>query len=541
MPKQRRLCDDSDDLPGDDIRCRRTDGRGWRCAKRATDGVNFCEHHYHQIRRNIEKHKHAAPKRKRRAVVPTKQPDPPAAKRVKKEDPPTEELITTAPKRRMKQKREKGREKSGGDAEDPTTRVLPNGLMTIAPSPVGGLCNEGSSLDRKVGFDEDRLLTRRCIRSKNAEPIPLATLKKVPCGRGLGMGRKRVCHRCDKKKVERMVRCLSCKKMFFCSGCIKKRYSGMSEEEVNTACPVCRGCCDCETCSLIGAKDGGCKENANDQNKFRKTDDAKKAEMFKVEAKVAYPDCDDSNACCPIGAEDGSYKELANCQNKFNKTEQAYNLISQLLPLLKNIYQKQLGEVETKEPDQGGRFSGILLQVDEPHNELVNCNYCRISLVDFHRSCSRCSYRLCISCYRKILKGSFSQVTTTDTFKSDESKRAHKRVIKELNGMKRILSTGVRPDNSSLSTVLASEIKENSESNISCPPKEFGGCGNGLLKLMFTVPFGWSKDLGKTAEEVAFSNDCLHNLRLNPHCSSPVLENQKVGQFNISVQEASDR
>lgn len=37
------------------------------------------------------------------------------------------------------------------------------------------------------------------------------------------------------------------------------RYSEMSEVEVKIACPVCRGCCDCKTCSHIGAKDGGCK------------------------------------------------------------------------------------------------------------------------------------------------------------------------------------------------------------------------------------------------------------------------------------------
>ncbi|XP_018673846.2 E3 ubiquitin-protein ligase JMJ24-like isoform X2 [Musa acuminata AAA Group] len=459
MPRPRRLHDDSDAIPGEGLRCRRTDGRKWRCSMRAMDGVTFCEHHYNLTRRNLAKHKGGPTAAQESDWESPEPPDAPARKRTRKGASPTEETITAALKRRMDRKGER-EERRRGEAR--TTRVLPNGLMTIASSPVGGPGNEGSPLDRKLGFDEDCSLTRRCIRSKNAEPIPVGPLKKLTCGKGLGRGRKWICHRCGEKKVARMVRCLSCRKRFFCSRCIKKQYSEMSEVEVKIACPVCRGCCDCKTCSHIGAKDGGCK-----------------------------------------------------------------------------IYQKQLNELEFEVPDQGRRFSGIQLQVNQAQNELVKCNCCRTSLVDFHRSCSKCSYRLCLSCCRKIPKGSFPQTTSTDAFNYGESNKAHKRVAKELNGMKRILSTGMRPDNSYLSMV--PESKENSESSILCPPKEFGGCGDGLLNLVFTVPFNWSNDLGRSAEEVAFSNFGSHSLHAYPHRTSSVPENQKIGQFSISLQEAMDR
>ncbi|RRT41704.1 hypothetical protein B296_00048832 [Ensete ventricosum] len=289
------------------------------------------------------------------------------------------------------------------------------------------------------------------------------------------------------------------------------RYSEMSEVEVKIACPVCRGCCDCKTCSLIGAKDGGCMVGLF-------------ANLFYILMGEKFMS---SFGFCDL-------QELAH-DHKFNEIEHAYNLISHLLPLLKQIYQKQLNELEFEVPDQGRRFSGIQLQVNQAQNELVKWT----SLVDFHRSCSKCSYGLCLSCCRKISKGSFPQTTSTDAFKYGENNKAHKRVAKELNGMKRILSTGMRPDNSYLSVL--PESKENSESSILCPPKEFGGCGDGLLNLVFTVPFNWSNDLGRSAEEVAFSNFGSHSLHACPHRTPSVPENQKIGQFSISLQEALDR
>ncbi|KAG6511310.1 hypothetical protein ZIOFF_029369 [Zingiber officinale] len=210
MPQPRRLYDDSDAVPGegDAFRCRRSDGKKWRCRKRVMDGLSFCEYHYVQIRANLERHKASAANPRNRAR--------------KAEAPAEEDPIAAAPKRRRvkpaaEKERQKGEEE---DKEAGTTRVLPNGLMTIVAttSPSGGHGGyESGSVGPKVGFDEGRLLTRRRIRSKNAEPIPVATIKKIPCGK------KRICHSCREKNVLGMVRCLSCRKRSFCSRCLKKR------------------------------------------------------------------------------------------------------------------------------------------------------------------------------------------------------------------------------------------------------------------------------------------------------------------------------
>nr|XP_029116672.1 uncharacterized protein LOC105032111 isoform X4 [Elaeis guineensis] len=138
------------------------------------------------------------------------------------------------------------------------TRDLPNGVMTISLTSARVSGNAGPPLVQKLGFHQGPFL-RRSIRSKNVEPLPVGPLKKFPCGKGLGRGRKRICHRCGESKAVRMVRCSSCLKESFCSSCVKKWYSEMSEVEVKVSCPICRGYCDCKTCMLAGAKAGGCK------------------------------------------------------------------------------------------------------------------------------------------------------------------------------------------------------------------------------------------------------------------------------------------
>lgn len=136
--------------------------------------------------------------------------------------------------------------------------------------------------------------------------------------------------------------------------------------------------------------------------------------------------------------------------------------------------------------------------------------------MDFHRSCTKCSYKLCLSCYLKVPKETASPAHASDS----------------PNEMKQILSMGVPSDNSSLSTI-ESGSKEG-EQSLSCPHTEFGGCGNGLLKLNFIVPFCRSKELRKTVEDAAaFSSDC--GLHPPPCCSDPLSEDQKIGQFTISL------
>ncbi|KAG1368202.1 hypothetical protein COCNU_14G006700 [Cocos nucifera] len=445
----------------DELRCRRSDGRGWRCLRRAMAGVSFCEYHYHLARRNQAKHKgllESAPTPRRKPGRPPrsrpKPPDQPPRKRRRQGNPPTEGLIAVALRRQMER-----REKKKGEAEGQTevTMDLPNGVMTISLTPARDSGNASPPLDRKLGLDQVPFF-RRYIRSKNVKPLPVGPLKKLPRGKGLGRGRKRICQRCGESKVVRKVWCLSCRNKS-CSSCIKKWCSEMSEAEVKISCPDCCGCgyCDHKTCMRTGAKAGGCKEFSTGQTNF---------------IQIKY----------------------------------AYNLINQLLPLLKQISQEQITELEIEASIQGRRLSAVQIRVAEyGPNEILYCNNCKNSIIDFLRSCSKCSYKLCLCCCQEIRGGKILQKVAVDTLKFHNKTKADKHAGKILHALRQKLSIRVPPDMSSLSTKLLSPDwkSEDNEGNISCPSKELGGCGNGLLNLVFMLPFNRSEELDTSAEQIA--------------------------------------
>ncbi|KAK8968659.1 Growth-regulating factor 3 [Platanthera guangdongensis] len=150
----------------DHLRCRRSDGRKWRCPQLAMPSIGFCEYHCLQMRRNQGKRQNS-------------------------------KLASTAkhkrgqPARKLRQACVRGRllgdggtrtkQKIGDKYEDAyleVTRDLPNGVMAISPWTAMGLANASPSVDWKLGSDYGFLMGRP-FRSKNAERVPLATVQFV--------------------------------------------------------------------------------------------------------------------------------------------------------------------------------------------------------------------------------------------------------------------------------------------------------------------------------------------------------------------------
>ncbi|KAL6656760.1 hypothetical protein ACP70R_004540 [Stipagrostis hirtigluma subsp. patula] len=220
--------------PPDHLRCRRSDGKKWRCSGRALPTVSFCEYHY--------------------------------AKVSKGKKPPADGEVLAVALQRQKNRR-KGRRSVNPPASPPAatsdlTRDLPNGLMTISPGS-SGPAGLSSPVTTKVGVDIPAPI-RRCYRSKNAEPVPVGPLKVVPRAMSMTKAAQTACHRCGLKKAARVAKCKNCDK-YFCNSCVNKWYSGMSRKEIKTRCPVCRGCCDCKQCTLGKTKGAIRKESPSDQ------------------------------------------------------------------------------------------------------------------------------------------------------------------------------------------------------------------------------------------------------------------------------------
>nr|CAB3458303.1 unnamed protein product [Digitaria exilis] len=199
--RRRRKSGERGDSPPplpDHLRCRRSDGKKWRCSGRALPTVSFCEYHYTKANKS-------------------------------KKLPADGEILAVA-LQRQKNKR-KGRKSINPPASPQATtsnrqtRDLPNGLMTISPGSSGAAALS-SPVTTKVGVEIPAPI-RRCYRSKNAEPLPVGPVKVVP--RGMSMTKYSEISRKDIK-----TRCPVCRGLCDCKKCALGQTKGTMRKESPT-------------------------------------------------------------------------------------------------------------------------------------------------------------------------------------------------------------------------------------------------------------------------------------------------------------------
>ncbi|KAL0890007.1 hypothetical protein Bca101_013990 [Brassica carinata] len=277
----------------DEFRCNRSDGKQWRCKRRALEGKKMCETHTSQLTLKRSKQKAAestrsrkgdeaseierrSKKKRKRAVVGEAEAVDEAVRKMNlKRGDLQLDLIRMALKREAEKKKKKKsvpkkkrrkeisvNKRFGDFVGEELTKVLPYGIMAISPpSPTtSNVSSSPSPCDVKVG-EEPVSLTKRRFRSKNIEPLPIGKMQVVPLKGKLVKAKKR-CHWCGTRGFEGLVRCLSCEREFFCVDCIEKRNKG-SKEEVEKKCPVCCGSCRCKACSASLSGVTECKDSRN--------------------------------------------------------------------------------------------------------------------------------------------------------------------------------------------------------------------------------------------------------------------------------------
>ncbi|CAH8392794.1 unnamed protein product [Eruca vesicaria subsp. sativa] len=266
----------------DEFRCNRSDGKQWRCKRRALEGKKMCETHTSQLTLKRSKQRAAESTRSREGEIEAGRSkkrkmggeaeavDEAVRKMGLKRGDLQLDLIRMALKREAeKKKKAKPKKKKKKRKEisvnsdfvgEELTKVLPYGIMAISP-PSPTTSNVSSSpCDVKVG-GEPVSLTKRRFRSKNIAPLPFGKMQVVPLKGKLVKAKKR-CHWCGTRGFEDLITCLSCKREFFCVDCIEKRNKG-SKEEVERKCPVCCGSCRCKACSATMSGVTECKDSRN--------------------------------------------------------------------------------------------------------------------------------------------------------------------------------------------------------------------------------------------------------------------------------------
>ncbi|KAH7866905.1 hypothetical protein Vadar_026514 [Vaccinium darrowii] len=358
-----------------------------------------------------------------------------------------------------------------------------------------------------------------------------------------------MCHQCQRNDKGRVVRCTGCKTKRYCVPCMTTWYPKMTEEDFANACPVCQYNCNCKSC-------------------------------LRLEVPIKH-----------------LKKMELNVTNE-EKFQSSRYVLRALLPFLQDFHREQLREKEIEAKIQDLPLSDLKVQDAEcSDNERAYCNNCQTSIVDFHRSCPRCSYDLCLICCREFREGNLQggeeevimkyidngleylyggvdngleslhggppkrkvgRVTRRKGGEDPETKSGEdlekksgedpeKKSGEDLEGSH--LPSLMKTENQDIpvgpscgdDVKLAFEWKANENGSIPCPPVNMGGCGGGNLELKCMFPNDEVTMLLMQAEEIANTSD----LTDEPESSSLVCpcsnEASEVDVCNKNLRKASSR
>ncbi|KAG8383963.1 hypothetical protein BUALT_Bualt04G0068500 [Buddleja alternifolia] len=336
--------------------------------------------------------------------------------------------------------------------------------------------NGGETVDKEKNGEEKR---QKITRRK-----PLKDGSEEENGKEI---ESNMCHQCQRNDKGEVVRCTECTTKRYCIPCIERWYPHMRKEDFAKYCPVCLNNCNCKRCMRL----------------------------------------------------DGPIRHLKNLKVDFTpeqKLQYSRYMLQMLLPFLKQFHAEQLVEMEMEAKIQGLPISEIKPQRSNCRKiERIYCDYCKTGIVDFHRSCSMCSYDLCLTCCQELRGGRLH--------------RDDKEVVMQYvdygqeylhGGSPCDISVNGEPSYETAEAIardpadLKSEWTCTERGIVPCPPEWMGGCGEGILELK-CIPYNSVSKLLLTAEELARKHD-IEDLPQNfeQECSclkfsgEDVLDNDKL-------------
>ncbi|KAL4563144.1 hypothetical protein LXL04_027178 [Taraxacum kok-saghyz] len=509
----------------DEQRCKRSDGRKWRCGRPVMEGRTLCETHFLQGRHR--QHKEPVPdnlkierQRNTRKVEeknPTENSEIRAngnagssnlprkkgkrklfdeeraagssnlhrklRKRNQKEGKSkssmdiSEDLDDALKKMNLKKgdlqldlirgylnrqiEKKKGKQPQNEDiVKEDIVKELKYGRLEISqssPSSTPITVNNAAFVNGKIGVSPSSSMPTRFFRSKNIDRVPIATMQVLPSIKANVKAATKKCHWCRMCSYRVLVKCLTCKKQFFCEDCIRQRC--LDKTDVKKQCPVCHGTCNCRICIKGKSKEV----------------------KAKVQDVVVYSG-----------------------EGKFDQGQQRLYMIHLLLPLLEQINQEKIIELDIEAKIKGKDQSELQIQnaIGSPKQRC--CGFCKACIVDVHRSCANCSYILCLPCCQEFREG-------------------------HLHGGLKDLKDTTADKRRSLCTILWN-WKTNEDGSINCPPKNLGGCGDHVLDIFSHHPFNWTKDLEATAKEIASNSSFTKSFSLDSSNCTLCEENEKNGE-----------
>ncbi|KAJ6928733.1 lysine-specific demethylase JMJ25-like isoform X2 [Populus alba x Populus x berolinensis] len=424
----------------DDLRCKRSDGKQWRCTAMSMPDKTVCEKHYIQAKKRAANSalRASLKKAKRRSLgerdiyLKSKSDDfdiPLVNMKVEEEQP------FFVPSKRHNEKVPKSQ-----------SRYSPETSIRSLSGLNSQKLNDDSQRDFK--FEENRrsyktppLLTMdssKSISQRSFDASAMTEYSDASTDSSEDVGGQ-TCHQCRRNDRNRVIWCPRCDKRGFCDNCISEWYSDIPLEEIEKVCPACRGICNCRSC-LRGDN------------------------MVKVRIREI-----------PV----------------LDKLQYLHCLLSSVLPIVKQIHHEQCFEVELEQRLCGTDIDLVRAKLNA--DEQMCCNICRIPIIDYHRHCANCSYDLCLHCCQD-LRGASKHGVGTEVNENQIDRRIQD---------KETLSKFVIDSRGRINLSDKYQgWKANNDGSIPCPPKEHGGCNYSSLNLSRIFKMNWVAKLVKNVEEM---------------------------------------
>ncbi|KAJ3691451.1 hypothetical protein LUZ61_020615 [Rhynchospora tenuis] len=271
------------------------------------------------------------------------------------------------------------------------------------------------------------------------------------------------CHQCH-QNIRKVIRCKLCCKRRYCLLCVTRWYPQISKKEFAAKCPVCRKNCNCKACLRMEGVAEPPRKHISDSDHYR--------------------------YCCYI--------------------------LDHLLPWVKEFQQDQNNEKEIEAKIQGVTLSEVILEMAEfDKDDRVYCNNCKTSIVDFHWSCPKCSYDLCIRCCIELRTGLVSGgiEAKIEPYKDygkkylfgemqQDNQGRDNRHGKPTDAFQDSKTSSQKVNNGRGRKNAHLNWKANEDGSIPCAPNEFGGCGRSLLQLKRMQPENFFPELQSKAEKI---------------------------------------
>lgn len=445
--------DDNVGIP-EDLRCKRTDGKQWRCNALSMPDKTVCEKHYIQAKKRAANSALRASLKKAKAksgnesniYLDSKNDDVDFPLMNAKGG----DLYAAIPSKKYKEKLPKSQ--SYYSPETVSSRSL--STRTTPKS------NDDSQRDVAL-FDENRTKSSSKTPSSPADSLRNKTPRNY---NGITLGEhsykstdssgeadEQTCHQCQRNDRDNVIWCLRCDRRGYCNSCISKWYPDISLEEIQRACPVCRATCNCKVCL-----------NGDNLIKLR-------------------------------------MQEIAG----LDKLQYLHCLLSLVRPVIKQIHSDQSFELEMETKLHGVKTD--IPRANMRSDEQMCCDCCKVPILDYHRHCTMCLYDLCLACSRNLRQLSVSG-TTGESAEGQVVGRSQDEATMTEQTTEAVVGDEHLAHSTNKSMLDLSHLfmdwKANSDGSIPCPPKESGGCGCPSLSLRRIFKMNWVAKLVKNAEEL---------------------------------------